>query len=500
MCLTIPPFPATHEMLREQGLGKSLKIFETKQAAAATLGGHGDAISCDGAVVVISRTSPDKLAVAHIIPVSNESGVDAAIIFPIRHEHAETIVPCGQMPCLLSEIKAIFNPKEYVQYDEEKRYIGPVYRGFSPASSGRPAPKIETLKVIQNPDGGVTAIIPMAKCIGQTAPTHDELAALAEPMLACIVEGCDSAGIERKRVFGADYEEGDVEGTFGVIGHLLTSVSVGCDIVLAILPIGARAATFTLLCHVDVSPGAKTTLPTLPTLPMLGLAHGDMDRTTHVPNHYYVMTNDPSIELVFPPDALRNGEVDGDGGCRSPLAFADTGKFVSYKFLSDENYVDNFEAQMKSSTPSLATAAMHSSSFAASFALMSVDGKLRAIEDLTQYARMYDGPYGLYGEEMGDNMGDNKLWGGMQLDFQREMKKQIVAKVDNFLQASVGTKSKKTLNIARPSVSRTNFGDIFNDGSHEVAKAIEEAKSHLRIVDLKGSMLPRSPIAVEVLA
>jgi hypothetical protein len=289
MCLSYPPTDY-------QAIANAEQTTGALNTARKKIASHATDISCDNTLLFIGRTETGGVAVIQSIPVVGTR----VVVFPINSEHRSNLMPCETLACQASKMHGITNPWFYVDYIEEFRYNGPMYRslGDPKQSPSKPSVCIKALGVFRNPDGGAVAMIPVAEHVKRDI-TAEQRAALGEPMLNCVIDGLVAAEIDPCRVFGDEYDPDDRMTTWSFLSFLFDAVSPGCDIVIGIMPPGANEGRFTF-CYYDEDD--------LGTVPILGLVHGDLRPMQRVQDTIYIATNDPSIEITLSKDLPYSGE------------------------------------------------------------------------------------------------------------------------------------------------------------------------------------------------
>ena len=261
---------------------------------------HDERVSCANAVTAVVRIGNQMYTVTSI-PV--EAPTDSRLCFPIGRKLVAGLRPCGQLDCdVASLLHGNVHPYEIVpyteEYDEEEEedmededMERPTYRG-----DDRTMPTLRPLKVFRNPDGGFFAVLAVSEFLDRTT-TPAQRAKLATPMLNCIKAGLKEADIDAKRVFGAEYDEEDDSSTFWFLGFLFNAMAPNADIILGVMAEGKTGGRFTFL-HVSEANEEEG----VHTIPMLGLTHGDLTPMQEVHETYYLVTFDPDLRLVLPPD------------------------------------------------------------------------------------------------------------------------------------------------------------------------------------------------------
>ena len=274
--------------------------------------GHGKEVSCAHATTIVHRVG-EKITTATSIPVEGAS----VVCFPIAPEHVTGLLACEQLDCSLAPmLDAILHPDQHVLYtepydeemadSEEEEEERLTYRS---GGGGGSAP-LRPLRVLPNPDGGFSAVLPVAPFLSRTTTPHQR-AELAKPMLECIVEGLQKAGIPAGRVFGDEYVAGDESTVFGFLALLFDAMTPEADIIIGVMAEGKTGGRFTFLHVADVVEGL--------TIPMLGLTHGDLQPVQELDEAHYLVTFDPRIRIVLPADEpLEEGEEKADATSLHP--------------------------------------------------------------------------------------------------------------------------------------------------------------------------------------
>lgn len=227
-------------------------------------------VSCAGSWIFVGRLTTGELAVLSSHPITGTS----AVAFPKRPGHA--LVPCPTAPCIGAQIRGLLQEPTEEAVPED----GIVYRSLS---------CIAPLEVMHNPDGGLTAVVPVAPYV-EADMSQEMRHALTQPMLDCVFQGLDAHGIPHERLFGPGY---DVEtAPWQLVDILHTASTPGCDVVLGMAPEKSKAATFSFL-HVA--------LATARTIPFLGHVDGGYKPPMGVvTEEWTLLTNDPSLMFVMP--------------------------------------------------------------------------------------------------------------------------------------------------------------------------------------------------------
>ena len=267
---------------------------------------HG--VSCANAVTAVVQKD-GKIITVTSIPV--DAPTDSLLCFAVNSKHVKGFRPCGQLDCeVASLLNANVHPYKFVMYTEERDeqeededMERPTYRGGDVDGT---VPTIRPLEVFHNPDGGFLAVLAVSEFLNRTT-TPEERAKLATPMLSCIKAGLKMAGIDAKRVFGAEYDEEDDSSTFWFLAFLFNAMAPNADIMLGVMAEGKTGGRFTFL-HV-----AEANEEGVHTIPMLGLTHGDLKPMQKVDETHYLVTFDPGLRLVLPPDDPIDEEEAKDG-------------------------------------------------------------------------------------------------------------------------------------------------------------------------------------------
>ena len=252
---------------------------------------HSD-VSCANSWIFVGRLVTGEIAVLSSHPITGS----AAVAFPKSPKHA--LMPCTNAPCIDANIQGILRPSTFVVHDEpyDEAYDEPVYRslGTSP-----PDIRLEPLQVVSNPDGGISAIVPVAPYV-EADMSQEQRHALSQPMIDCVLNGLDTNGIPHERLFGRDYDP-DVA-PWELVHMLHSGSSPRCDVVLGMASDDSTAATFTFL-HV-----AKANARTIP---FLGHVHGGYKAPMGVIDEpWTLLTNDPTLLFTMPKDAPRADDDD----------------------------------------------------------------------------------------------------------------------------------------------------------------------------------------------
>lgn len=243
-----------------------LSLVFGEQASLAHAG-----VSCAGSWIFVGRLTTGELAVLSSHPITGTS----AVAFPKRPGHA--LVPCPTAPCIGALIRGLLQGTAAVRGEEED---GIVYRSLT---------CIAPLEVMHNPDGGLTAVVPVAPYV-EADMSQEMRHALTKPMLDCVFQGLDVHGIPHERLFGPGY---DVEtAPWQLVDMLHTTSTPGCDVVLGMAPENTKAATFSFL---HVAPATACTIP------FLGHVDGGYKAPMGVvTEEWTLLTNDPSLMFVMP--------------------------------------------------------------------------------------------------------------------------------------------------------------------------------------------------------
>ena len=159
---------------------------------------HED-VSCAGSWLFVGRLVSGELAALSSPPIAGA----AVVAFPKLPRHELT--PCPTSPCVLGNLRGMLRPAGYVWVDNDfdgygDVYGGAVYRSLAPPLA---VPRLRPLEGGRNPDGGVSATVPVAPYVRadmDQATRH----ALSQPMLDCVLEGLHKHDIPRERLFGDD--------------------------------------------------------------------------------------------------------------------------------------------------------------------------------------------------------------------------------------------------------------------------------------------------------
>ena len=241
---------------------------------------HASSVTCNGTYLHAHIHGDGSKSVIHTIPVKGTKSV----IFPVDEEFVPFMKPCNNCSCLATEINAIMNPGKHVPYSES---LYSMYRSIDNPVEVE-SYQIDPLVIIVNPDGGITAVIPIGK-ITKRNMTQKERARLGPNMLKCIEQGLKKIDKTIKDLFVTGHEMPDFE----LLGFLFDAVTPGCDIIIGIMPPGKTEGTFTIYFKIPEE---------INKIPFLGLTHGDMTAQQKIDNTCYVTTNTPDLEFTFVAD------------------------------------------------------------------------------------------------------------------------------------------------------------------------------------------------------
>jgi hypothetical protein len=242
---------------------------------------HNDKITCENICVDVHILPDGRKIVTYLIPVKGARSV----FYPVPYIFTKYIKRCRSGFCLMKYIMAITKPYQIVPYSEQ---LSSFYRSFLDECESEPV-EIDPLIILVNPDGGIIAIVPIAKYINERHISQEQRIRLGPEMLKCIKKGLEKIGKTIKDLFITDDGMSDLE----LLSFLFDAVTPGCDIIICIMPPDKTEGTFTIYFSIPAE---------IDKIPFLGLTHGDMTSQQEVLFTYYVFTNIPNLKFIFPAD------------------------------------------------------------------------------------------------------------------------------------------------------------------------------------------------------
>ena len=276
MCLQVPPF--VHTTVDDVLVDASEKMIHAN-------------IVCEEPIYFFATDKSGGMSTIVNIPVI--SGCDVCMaVFCLPPDVCDGLIPCkSHFPCIRKYIDALENPGEYVSYVPDYDYDNQVvYRSLSASSEAARPVKIGPLKIFTAPDGGMLAIIPLGFL------NWTDRSVLGPAAVQCIDEGLEAYGIDPHRFYGPAYDGSDMS-KFDLVSEVLTQATPGNHILLGINNADEKdASSFTFLHHCNANQVATSKLP------FPGQVHGFKDEVQFVEDKSWVLSNDPSRNIVLMSD------------------------------------------------------------------------------------------------------------------------------------------------------------------------------------------------------